>query len=67
MDFLTATIVRIHRRANVRTIRKAALTGGMTLLDGRPIRYQTGYQVGIQGFTFNTPGRGQPLPPHRGS
>lgn len=55
MKFLTASIVRIHHRANVRTIRKAALTGGMTLLDGCPVRYQTGYQVGIKGFTFNTP------------
>lgn len=34
---------------NIRTLRKIADKGGLTLKDGRPIEYKTGYQVATHG------------------
>jgi len=35
---------------NIRTIRKLANNDGLTLKDGKPIRYKTGWQVATEGI-----------------
>jgi hypothetical protein len=42
------------RRINVQTIRKLADGEGITLRNGRPVKYKTGWQVGIQGIKVKT-------------
>lgn len=39
---------------NVRTIRKLQNNDGLTLKNGKPIAYKTGYQVATHGTTYTT-------------
>lgn len=48
-------IYKTNRRINVRTIRKIADNGGLTLRNGKIVEYKTGWQVGIMGVTCKTP------------
>lgn len=36
---------------NIRTLRKIENCGGLTLKNGKPISYKTGYQVATEGYT----------------
>lgn len=36
---------------NIRTLRRIPEDGGLTLKNGRPVRYKTGYQVATEGVT----------------
>lgn len=40
---------------NVRTIKKLAENDGITLKNGKPINYKSGYQVATQGITTTDP------------
>ena len=40
---------------NVRTIRKLQNNDGLTLKNGKPITYKTGYQVATHGTTYTNP------------
>lgn len=40
---------------NVRTIRKLAENDGLTLKNGKIIRYKTGWQVATEGVIYHTP------------
>jgi hypothetical protein len=44
-----------NRRINVRTIRNIPNEGGLTLRNGKIVKYKTGWQVGLQGITCTTP------------
>lgn len=38
---------------NIRTLRKIMDNGGLTLKNGKPVSYKTGYQVATEGCTTN--------------
>ena len=40
---------------NIRSIKKLKNDDGLTLKNGKPIEYKTGYQVGFQGVEVKTP------------
>lgn len=40
---------------NIRTIRKLAENDGLTLKNGKPITYKTGYQVATEGLECSSP------------
>ena len=44
-----------NRRINVRTIRNIADNQGLTLRNGKIVKYKSGWQVGITGITCKTP------------
>ena len=44
-----------NRRINIRTIRNIAENDGLTLRNGKIVRYKTGWQVGITGIECRTP------------
>lgn len=48
------TYVSTHR-VNVRTIRKLADNEGLTLKNGKPVQYKTGWQVATHGIECHTP------------
>lgn len=43
------------RKVNVRTIRKIEDNGGLTLRNGKPVEYKTGWQVATHGIECRTP------------
>ena len=44
-----------NHRINVRTIRNIADNQGLTLRNGKIVKYKSGWQVGITGITCKTP------------
>ena len=40
---------------NIRTIKKLANNDGLTLKNGKPIRYKSGWQVAVEGVEVKTP------------
>ena len=54
MEILIMTYIT-NRRINIRTIRNIAENDGLTLRNGKIVRYKTGWQVGITGIECRTP------------
>lgn len=60
MAFVCYTIVRkkegeAHKMINIRSIRKLMNNDGLTLKNGKPIVYKTGWQVATEGVECKTP------------
>ena len=55
MIYLVSTNPHSRPRINVRTIRKIPENGGLTLRNGCPVQFKTGYQGGVRGEIFHTP------------
>ncbi len=60
VTFVCYTITRkkereAHKMINIRSIRKLMNNDGLTLKNGKPIVYKTGWQVATEGVEYKTP------------